>query len=483
MKRLGLLGLVVCGAAAPAQAYDFSVDVRTIGQGYQVRGFAPDGSNELLSRRRLTQYLNLNVYDIEPDAWHGDDGGRNVLYVDASFRFDADFGGYLIGAPTGQNAIAELKQNEVDILYAYLGGRNVGGHLDFQLGRQIHFDLVDFYAFDGADLLYHATRLFGVEAFGGTEVRGEMPLVVADVRAGRDERRLARSGDAAGAELRDAPLAGAALVAGAPTGSPGRRGFRTGEIWSATADRLPGEPDSGINEEVVSLTAMAAWRNRSSSRGASATTSSTTSWTTSSWRCASSSPAPVVDARARRTGADLRRRLDLERLLDRRLPRPARQLRDRPAGRREGLRARLRPLLPPTPDEMSGAYAGQESGAGDDRFAAGGSLGAAWRDARGMVRADGYLDGGYGGRKIGVDATTRVKVRPAIELEGRLTGYGWRNDLPSATPSGVVFGAQAGGRIQLGEGTRAHLLLEDNVGTYYESQFRGLAMLELDAGI
>ena len=44
-----------------------------------------------------------------------------------------------------------------------------------------------------------------------------------------------------------------------------------------------------------------------------------------------------------------------------------------------------------------------------------------------------------------------------------------------------MFGAQAGGRFQLGQGTRLHLLVEDNVGTYYESQFRGLAVLELDA--
>ena len=46
----------------------------------------------------------------------------------------------------------------------------------------------------------------------------------------------------------------------------------------------------------------------------------------------------------------------------------------------------------------------------------------------------------------------------------------------------MVFGAEAGGRFRLGQGVHLHLLVEDNVGTYYESQFRGLAMLELDAG-
>ena len=91
-------------------------------------------------------------------------------------RLDADFGGYLLGAPTGAAAIPELKQSQLDILYAYFGGRNVGGRLDFELGRQIHFDLVNFYAFDGADLLLHLSRLFAVEALAGTEVRGDLPL-------------------------------------------------------------------------------------------------------------------------------------------------------------------------------------------------------------------------------------------------------------------------------------------------------------------
>jgi hypothetical protein len=485
-----LIALVICGAAAPAWAYDFSVDVRTIGQGYQVRGFAPDGSNELLSRRRLTQYLDLNVSDIAPNAWHGDDGGRNVLYFDASFRFDADFGGYLMGAPTGQNAIRELKQDQLDMLYAFLGGRNVGGHLDFQLGRQIHFDLIEFYAFDGADLLYHVTPLFGVEAFAGTEVKESTPL-------GSPIYQL----DGTSAGSRDpatrpdqnsepAPLAGAALVAGAPDGAArkevawsARLSFR--EIWSATADRLPGEPESGINQEVASLTAMASWRNRIYLSGglrynflfdelddeqlALRVKLTARQWVTLEHDFL----APTFDGDSIWNVFSVGAYRDLRASYEIGLP--------------HGVKAYARGFLRyylPTPDEVDGgAYAGQENGPGDSRYAAGGSLGAAWRNARGMLRADGYWDDGYGGRKVGVDATTRVKVRAGLELEGRLTGYAWRSDLPSATPSGVVFGAQAGGRLRLGRGARAHLLVEDNVGTYYESQFRGLAILELDASI
>jgi hypothetical protein len=105
-----LVGLMVAaGGGAPAFGYDFSIDLRTIGQGYQVRGFAPDGTNELLSRRRLTQYLDVNVFDIEPARWRGDEGGRNLIYFDASLRFDSDFGGYLTVWSTGADEICELQ--------------------------------------------------------------------------------------------------------------------------------------------------------------------------------------------------------------------------------------------------------------------------------------------------------------------------------------------------------------------------------------
>lgn len=483
-----LVGLIVCGAAAPARAYDFSVDIRTIGQGYQVRGFAPDGSNELLSRRRLTQYLDLNVFDIGPDDWHGDDGGRNVFYVDASVRFDADFGGYQLGAPTGPNSIQELNQNELDILYAFLGGRNVGGHLDFQLGRRIHFDLIDFYAFDGADLLFHATRTFGVEAFVGTEVRGTLPLSspIYELDGTSAGSRNPATRPAQNSVM--APMAGAALVAGAPAGPwSARLSFR--EIWSATADRQPGEPESGINEEVVSLTATAAWGNRIFLSGGlrynvlfdeldDEQLALRVKLTPRQWLTLEHDfLAPTFDGDSIwnifSTGAyrDLRASYEVA------LPR----------GVKAYARGFARFYLA-TDDEVAttGPYAGQDIGAEapGGRFAAGGSLGAAWRNARGMVRADGYWDDGYGGRKAGVDATTRVKVREPIELEGRLTGYTWRNDVqPTLNSSGVVFGAEAGGRFRLGQGVHLHLLVEDNVGTYYESQFRGLAMVELDAGL
>jgi len=476
------------GAWAPtAQAYDFTIDLRTIGQGYQVRRFDADGSNELLSRRRLTQYLDLNVFDIGPPTWRGDDGGRNVVYFDASLRFETDFGGYMVGRPTGTDEIRELKQSQIDILFAFLGARNVGGRVDFQLGRQIHYDLVDFYAFDGGDAIVHLGGGVAVEAFSGTEVRGELPLSAPIYEL---DGTSAGSRDPATRPDQNAvlqPLVGAALMAGDGRLGVGdlrwnvRLAYR--RVWSSTADRQPGEPESGVNDENFALTAFAALWNRVYLTGG------------------------------------LRLNLLLGEFDDQQLAARV-QITRRQAvtiehaylapnfdgdsiwnvfstGAYRDLRATYELAVTPSVTTYARGFArffqemadevvaGQDLGAAapGGRFAAGGSLGAVWRSGRNVLRGDGYWDDGFGGRKLGADASVRARVARPMELEGRLTGYYWRSDLAPTTDTGVVFGAQAGGRYDLGPGVRLHLLAEDNVGTFYVGQYRVLAIVELAASL
>ena len=470
--RLALLALVAGSVvvARPAAAYDFSIDLRTIGQGYQVRRFAADGRNELLSRRRLTQYMDVAVFDLAPARWRGDDGDRNLIYFDASLRLDSDFGGYLLGRPGGSDEIRELKQSQLDILYAFVGGRNIGGRVDFELGRQIHFDLVDFFAYDGADVIAHVTRNFSVQAYGGTEVRGELPLSAPIYEL---DGTSAGSRDPATRPTQNEmlrPLVGVA-VAGGRDGGPLTARLAYRRVWSATADQLPDEPSSGVNDEKLSLTANAAWRNRVYLAGG------------------------------------LRFNLLLGEFDDEQL-----MVKVRTRGR-QWLTLEHSYLAPSFDGDSiwnvfaTGAYrdlrAIYEIGIGPEvktyarafaRFftasgqAVGASLGATWRRGRGLLRADGYWDDGFGGRKAGVDASARFAVRRAFELEGRLTGYKWRGDQASeaarvGSDAGVVFGAQAGGRWLLGQGVKLHLLAEDNVGTYYTSQFRGIAVVEVDASL
>ncbi|HEY2730848.1 MAG TPA: hypothetical protein VGK52_12980 [Polyangia bacterium] len=483
-RRFGRAALVaivlVVGASLPtrARAYDFSIDLRTIGQGYQVRGFAPGGGNELLTRRRLTQVLNLSVFDIEPGRWHADDEdrtARNVVYVDASLRFDSDFGGYMTGRPQGADEIRELQQSQVDVLYAFIGGRRMGGRVDFQLGRQLHFDLVDFYAFDGGDALVRLNRLVAAEAFGGTEVRGELPLAspMYELDGTSAGSRDPATRPAQNAALR--PLAGAAVVLGGDGDGPVTARLAYRRMWSATADRLPGEPDTGVDDEKVALTASAAWARRvfltagvrynlllatfDDQQAALRVRAGARHWLglEMAYLAPSFDGDSIWNVFASGAYRDLRGSYELQIC--------------------EGLKLYTRGFARHY-DAVSGE---PEDGA---RWAGGGSAGAAWRQTHGVVRLDAYFDGGFGGRKTGADLSARWEVRPrAVELEGRLTGYEWRSDQQTATDRGFVLGAQAGGRYRLGQGVRLHLLVEDNVGTFYASQYRGLAVVELDASL
>ena len=462
-------------------AYDFSIDLRTIGQGYQVRGFAPNGGNELLTRRRLTQLLNLSVYDIEPTRWHGDDddrAARNVIYVDASLRFESDFGGYMTGRPEGAAEIRELQQSQVDILYAYLGGKRIGGRVDFQLGRQLHFDVVDFYAFDGADVLVRLNALVAAEAFGGTEVLGELPLSspMYELDGTSAGSRAPETRPAQNSVIR--PVAGAAVVFGGDgtdTTAPVQARLAYRRTWAATANQLPGEPDTGVDDEKVALTASAQLARRvfltaglrynlllatfDDQQVALRVRASARQWLGLEMAYL----APTFDGDSIwnifATGAyrDLRASYELTLC--------------------EGLKLYAR------------GFARHFEAVADEptdgsRWAGGGSAGVTWRRRRSLVRLDTYFDGGFGGRKTGADLSARWEARPrALDLEGRLTGYEWQSDQQTATDKGFVLGAQAGGRYRLGDGVRLHLLVEDNVGTFYYGQYRGLAVLELDASI
>jgi hypothetical protein len=479
------LGIVVgvgvwAGAERRAAAYDFSLELRTIGQGYQVRGFAPNGGNELLTRRRLTQYLNLSVYDIEPGRWHGDDAdrfARNVVYVDASLRFDSDFGGFMTGRPQGPDQIRELQQSQVDVLWAFIGARRLGGRVDLQLGRQVHYDLLDFYAFDGGDVLVRLNRLLGVEAFGGTEVRGELPLSspIYELDGTSAGSRDPATRPAQNSQLR--PLAGAAVVFGADAdaASPVTARLAYRRMWAATADRLPGEPESGVDDEKVALTASAGLARRV--------------FLTAGLRYNLLLATFDDEQLALRVRATARQWLGLEMAYLAPTFDGDSIWNIFATGAYRDVRGSYELQLCDPLKLYARGFARHFDAVSDEpedkaRWAAGGNAGVAWRRRRGVVRLDGYFDGGFGGRKAGADLSARWEARPRkLELEGRLTGYDWRSDQQSATDKGFVLGVQAGGRFRLGEGARLHLLVEDNFGTFYAGQYRGLAVLEVDASI
>lgn len=168
-----LLGAVALARAEPARAYEAEVDASVSAQYYSLR--SPYG-DPVLRRRRYTQMLSLGVYDIE-----GDPGpfGPELMFR-ARMRMDSDFG--VEGAehsPTrGTRYVPGLEPAPLDLMYAYLEGRQyLGGYLGFRVGRQYVGDVLGWWSFDGALLRLTTPAYFEVEAYGGFEQRGGLPML------------------------------------------------------------------------------------------------------------------------------------------------------------------------------------------------------------------------------------------------------------------------------------------------------------------
>lgn len=162
-------------ATSQSFAYDFEVSSRTVAYGYQVRRYGRDGLT-LLDRRRFTQYLGLRVFNLLDDGrWASRKQGDRppqLLYLNVLFRFFTDFGGYA-SPPLG---IGELRENQFDLLLGALQGRNLGGYIDFTLGRQYDAELYDFFAYDGLRVRANTPWKAYVEGYFGLQVNRTRPL-------------------------------------------------------------------------------------------------------------------------------------------------------------------------------------------------------------------------------------------------------------------------------------------------------------------
>lgn len=476
------LVVLVVGLVLPAHrafAYDFGLTVRTVGQGYQERRYGSSGASELLSRRRLTQYLNLSVFNIAPEGWRGRDGDRNSVSFELGMRFDSDFGQFLLDRPRGMDAIAELRQNQIDVLYGYLLARDVAGRFDLQLGRQLHYDLVDFYSFDGADLQLRAGRFLTAQAFGGTEVRGQMPLSASlyeiDGTSVGSRDPATRPQQSEG--LR--PMVGGAIALDRASPVNARIAYR--KVFSSTMDAVPGDPDFGTNHESVSMTSDARWRDRLFVIGGARYNLLVAAWDDQQLAvrlragarhllsAEYSYLAPTFDGdsiwNVFGAGAyrDLRAAYDI----------------DLSSVWRAHVRGFLRTFVDPPGTAAATRALGDAAEGG--RQAYGGNAGVDGRGPRGRARLDVYAEDGTGGWKVGGDLVGRVAVRPnVLDIEGRMTAYAWRADGVPEPRTAMMVGTGVGTLYRMSRNMRLHLLGENNTGTYYRAQVRALAILEVD---
>ena len=175
LQRTLLIGVALCAGltrAALARAYQTEIDASLDAQFYSLQ--SPYGS-PLVQRRRYTQTLALNLYDLQSD--------RTPLGPSLSFksrlRLDSEFGQRPEERnPDSSSYIPGLAEAPLDIMYAYLDGqRYLGGYLGFRLGRQYVVDTLGFWSFDGAEVMLDTPAYVAIEAYAGFEQRGGLAML------------------------------------------------------------------------------------------------------------------------------------------------------------------------------------------------------------------------------------------------------------------------------------------------------------------
>jgi hypothetical protein len=505
-------GLALAGAAvgaARAHAYEFAIEARTIGQAYQLRVFQSPGRDALLNRRRFTEALGVHLWDLltpAVDPAFPDRPRERApfdLYFTSSMRLDHDFAAWHDGAvsfaisPTDRTTrqalevVPELSEGDLDldVLYAYLGGRGIGGFLDFELGRQAVVEPFEWLSFDGLTVHAHTPLGVTVEARAGLRVSGDSP--VASSTTELDGTSLAQCAEFDGAtwtlgvtgfgvacRQREAlqPTFGFALASEPGTWGGARLSYR--RTSSRTDEAVfgptlaPLAPAWGVDEEVATASfqlnllgarvvpaAAARWNFLVGQPD------ETRAWVRFAFADQGVTPEyrysfPTLD------GDSIFNVFALEPYQDLRLTW------DVWPGR-----GTLRGY---------GRVLGRRFAQGDEGAdAAGAGAGLRWRPSdRGRARLDLSYEDGFGGLRAGADATTRWRVRETLELEGRLTVVQWQspddaNAALGGRDAGISFGAQAGGRWLLADGIALHVWAEENVNPVYPSQFRLVAVLDL----
>jgi hypothetical protein len=254
LSRLAVLGAFTLLPRA-AHAYDAEVDAQTIGQAYQLKGVTGD---PLLSRRRVTQSLQVGVYNLtEPTA-----DGPQVSFK-ARMRIDGDFGmsseEYTVRDANLARFVPLLQPAPVDLMYGYVEGRRFAkGWISFKVGRQYVVDPLGWYAFDGGLVRVTTPAYFAVETYAGWEARGGLPLST-DPQIGRWELggvvRANRS-DYAPSSFPSvqpqhlAPVWAVAIESTGPTWIHGRltyrKAYNTGQAFVGGSGALLGPDEMGI---------------------------------------------------------------------------------------------------------------------------------------------------------------------------------------------------------------------------------------------
>lgn len=453
-----------------AHATDVEVDATTVGQGYQVAG----GDGTLLTRRRIDQYLGLHVWNFGPHDALGRPTPDNQLYFTSSMRFESDLGDWAVKRLGGRDVAEDLGSNRLDLLFAYLGVRDLAGFIDLKLGRQIEFDNFEFVSYDGLSLDLKTPIYLAAEVYGGLLVNGAMPI---DSPIYRPDGTAPSSLSVHDADFK--PLLGVVVRSFGLRHLDLRMMYR--QVWSpaqhSTLDEAASGARDGTSEQKLG------W----SARG-SLFAGRVVPWFGLRYDLLVAA-IDVIEAGlrvslARRHGITLEYLYSyptfdgdsIWNLFVRRQFDDVRLGYDLRVGR---WRAYAKGLVRWFHDGEGAQSTGLSSTSTWSRLDAGGNLGARVDMERGFVRLDGYLEMGYGGTRVGVDAATRMRIYGDwLAAEGRLTYAHFVDDI-RAEASADSFGFQLGARLALSRGVLLHILFEDNINRFYDSQLRVYAVLDI----
>lgn len=462
--------------AQPAAAAEVRTVARTIGEGYMVRLPGPDGA--LVSRRRVVQYVNLGVYELlrprEPGQLRRDPDDGQLRLV-SSMRLRHDFGTYQTQSTGDARALLQSQDGrQIDLLFGYLEGENLGGHVDLRLGRQFEMSGLDFYAFDGGWVRVRTPAHLAVEAFGGLQVDGSavfgFPTFELDGTNGTGADDVASPMVGAAIAIDDVKFMDARIAyrrtwTPASLGkdeldSDGTLGLRPGvdqEIWSGTlALRLADGKLSPFTSARYNL-----GTSRLDDLGAGLTWSLTELHTV---RAQYLRTIPAFDLDSIFNVFSVTPFEDVRVVYEVR-PGPHWRLDARFQGR--FFRDDPTATLESQPDQAV-------------RFGGGGGAGAAYRRRRVAVRTDAYGLGGEGGMRVGgsVDARTHVIYdRLGVDTRGYVLYY---KDEVDAARTGYSVAVQGGANLRLAHGIYLNAVAEELFTPFYRGAFRAFAILSVD---
>lgn len=450
---------------------------RTMGEGYMVKAPGQDGA--VLRRRRLVQYVNMDVLELlppkDPRKFRRDpeDGQLSIV---SSLRLRHDFGDYRSGAVGDTRSLVQtLDGRQVDLLYAYVQGRRLGGWVDFRAGRQFEMTGLDFYAFDGGWVRVQTPAHFAVEGFSGLMVRGRDVL-------GYPSFEL----DGTWGTLADqalSPMAGAAVSTADLKWVDARLGYRRTFSPSAINEDLDdperGPFQSGIDQEVVSAAVSLNFVEGKLHPHAAARVNLGTArlddlvvgidWQLTEIHHLRANYLRTIPA------------FDLDSIFNVFAITPFEDV-------RLAYQVKVGPLWTLAARGQMRLFRNETTTLGQDptadvRFGGGGGAGAVLRTHRFMLRADLYGLGGEGGEQLGGSIDTRTWVlwqRLGIDL--RAYGLAYRDDIGSGLPErkGWSVALQTGGNVRLWKNVHLNLVAEPMISSLWRAHFRTLAIFSAD---